>query len=169
MMTCGVVRKEGTLVATDNDQPESTDQERRSFLQRLLQAALSIGALGALGGIAAFVFPPERREFRPGPERVHVGSAADFELGQGRQVQFQGKPIWVLRLPGGFAAISAICTHKGCIVDWDVQQRLLACPCHRGLYDTDGNVVQGLPHEPLPHFRVDVVRGEVYVAEQMEA
>lgn len=152
-------------MATERDRSDSTDYERRSFILRLLQTALGIGGLSALGGTAAFVFPPERQEFRPGPERVRAGRADDFALGQGRQVQFHGRPVWVLRLPGGFVAFSAICTHKGCIVDWDERERLLACPCHGGLFDTDGNVVQGLPHRPLPRLRAEVVRDEVFVSE----
>ena len=152
-------------MTSERERTESTDRERRSFILRLLQTALGIGGLSALGGTAAYVFPPERQEFRPGPERVRAGRADEFTLGQGRQVQFRGRAVWVLRLPGGFVAFSAICTHKGCIVDWDERERLLVCPCHGGLFDTDGNVVQGLPHQPLPRLRAEVVRGEVFVSE----
>lgn len=148
-------------MATDNRQPASADPERRSFIQRLLQTVFGIGGLGLLGGIGAFLFPPERQAFRPGPARLHVGPADAFDVGEGRQVQFEGTPVWVLRLPGGFAAFSAICTHKGCIIDWDETRRLLRCPCHGGLFDTHGNVASGLPRRPLPRIHVGVVRGEV--------
>lgn len=148
-------------MTTDNEQPASTDHERRSFIQRLLQTVLGIGGLGLLGGIGTFLFPPERQEFRPGPTRLHVGPAESFDVGEGKQVQFEGTPVWVLRLPGGFAAFSALCTHKGCIIDWDETRRLLRCPCHGGLFDTHGNVASGLPRRPLPRIHVGVVRGEV--------
>lgn len=155
-------------MASDRDPPNTADGERRSFIQRLLQTALGIGGLGLIGGIGTFLFPPERQAFRPGPARLHVGPAESFNVGEGRKVQFHGQPAWVLRLPGGFVAFSAICTHKGCIVDWDETRRLLRCPCHEGLYDTHGNVVTGLPNQPLPRLRADVVRGEVYVAPESE-
>ncbi|MFB6285986.1 MAG: ubiquinol-cytochrome c reductase iron-sulfur subunit [Candidatus Bipolaricaulia bacterium] len=145
----------------DHSVSDGTDHERRSFIQRLLQTVCGIGGLGVLGGIGAFLFPPERQAFRPGPARLHVGPADAFDVGEGRQVQFEGTPVWVLRLPSGFAAFSAICTHKGCIIDWDETRRLLRCPCHGGLFDTHGNVASGLPRHPLPRIDVGVVRGEV--------
>jgi cytochrome b6-f complex iron-sulfur subunit len=140
--------------------------DRRTFLSGLLKSSLALGLLSALGGIAAYILPPERREFNPGRLRLRVGRVEDFKIGQGKQVLFAGEPVWVLRLRGGFIALSAICTHQGCIVDWDEKRQLLRCPCHGGLFDARGNVIAGLPTRPLRHLRAEVVGGEVFLSEE---
>ncbi|MEO1621737.1 MAG: Rieske 2Fe-2S domain-containing protein [Cyanobacteria bacterium J06632_3] len=40
-------------------------------------------------------------------------------------------------------AISAVCTHLGCIVGWDADAREFACPCHGSRFDADGAVTRG--------------------------
>ena len=73
------------------------------------------------------------------------------------------QPVMVLRTPQGFRALSAICTHLGCIVGWDAQKRQIACPCHAGFFDTQGRVVSGPPPRPLAEMGITVVGGEVMV------
>ena len=46
-------------------------------------------------------------------------------------------------------AISSICTHLGCHVHWDPQNKLFQCPCHGGQYDITGKVIGGPPPRPL--------------------
>ena len=40
-------------------------------------------------------------------------------------------------------ALSAICTHAGCSMDYNASQHMLDCPCHGSQFSTDGAVVQG--------------------------
>src|SRR6267154_1472334 len=71
--------------------------------------------------------------------------------------------IWVVWLVGvvSFIAFSANCTHLGCPVRWLEGADLFMCPCHGGVYYSDGDVAAGPP--PLPLFRYDVrvANGEV--------
>ncbi|HZM00006.1 MAG TPA: Rieske (2Fe-2S) protein, partial [Planctomycetota bacterium] len=61
-------------------------------------------------------------------------------------------------------ALSATCTHSEvCLVAWDPRRRQLICPCHRGTFDLDGNVVSGPPPRPLRRREVVVREGDVYV------
>jgi Rieske Fe-S protein len=49
----------------------------------------------------------------------------------------------------GVRALSATCTHLGCQVKWEAENKKFHCPCHGGVYDADGRVVGGPPPRPL--------------------
>jgi Rieske Fe-S protein len=46
-------------------------------------------------------------------------------------------------------ALSATCTHLGCQVHWDAKGKRFRCPCHGGVYDVTGKVMEGPPPRPL--------------------
>lgn len=51
-------------------------------------------------------------------------------------------PVYVLALDNNqFAALSPICTHRGCTVD--IEGARLVCPCHGSTYDREGRVLKG--------------------------
>lgn len=64
-------------------------------------------------------------------------------------------------------ALSAACTHKGCIVRWEDADRLFHCPCHNGLFDASGTFVSTtryrFTYPPLPHLNVKIENNKVYV------
>ena len=67
---------------------------------------------------------------------------------------------------GKIIAISAACTHMGCIVQWQDSDRKYHCPCHGGLFSEYGNIDSRSPIpyiRPLPRFNTKVVDGKIYV------
>lgn len=52
-------------------------------------------------------------------------------------------------------AISLMCSHQLCRIEWIEDDRRYLCPCHDGLFDENGDVVYGPPKRPLR--RLDVV------------
>ena len=46
-------------------------------------------------------------------------------------------------------ALSAECTHLGCLVPWDPIQKKFECPCHGSQYDARGSVIRGPAPGPL--------------------
>ena len=44
---------------------------------------------------------------------------------------------------GGLHAVSAVCTHLGCVVQWNGAEKSWDCPCHASRFDVDGRVLQG--------------------------
>ncbi len=61
-------------------------------------------------------------------------------------------------------AISAGCTHLGCIVTWKEDQNIFKCPCHDGRYDADGKVISGPPPAPLKRHKTKIEDGKIFLA-----
>jgi|HubBroStandDraft_3_1064219.scaffolds.fasta_scaffold331921_2 cytochrome b6-f complex iron-sulfur subunit len=46
-------------------------------------------------------------------------------------------------------ALSAVCTHAGCIVDYSASEQRIDCGCHGSEFATDGSVIRGPASQPL--------------------
>ena len=54
-------------------------------------------------------------------------------------------------------ALSRICTHEGCSVEFDLAQNKLICPCHGATYEApDGNVISGPTQRNLKKINVKI-------------
>nr|WP_324616097.1 FAD-dependent oxidoreductase [Streptomyces sp. NRRL F-5727] len=70
--------------------------------------------------------------------------------GGGTVVRAGGKPCAVHRDDdGGLHAVSAVCTHMGCVVAFNPAERTWECPCHGSRFGTDGRLLQGPALQPL--------------------
>lgn len=66
--------------------------------------------------------------------------------------------------PSPVIAVSAACTHMGCIVQWQNSDRKFHCPCHGGLFSEYGKTDKGSPIRylaPLPRMRTMVVEAKM--------
>lgn len=69
-------------------------------------------------------------------------SIADLANGEARVVEIAGDKVAVYRDEGGEVhAISAVCTHMGCIATWNNAEKSWDCPCHGSRFDYDGKVL----------------------------
>ncbi len=62
-------------------------------------------------------------------------------------------------------AVSALCTHKFCIVEFDKNEKNLYCPCHGARFKLDGQVINGPADKPLEEVKVEVEDGELRLVE----
>jgi Rieske Fe-S protein len=50
---------------------------------------------------------------------------------------------------GRFHAVSAVCTHLGCLVAWNGAEKSWDCPCHGSRFGVAGEVLEGPAVRPL--------------------
>lgn len=55
---------------------------------------------------------------------------------------------------GNYTALSAVCTHSGCIVSYNSTANNLPCACHGSLFTIGGAVVNGPATSPLAAYPV---------------
>jgi glycine/D-amino acid oxidase-like deaminating enzyme/nitrite reductase/ring-hydroxylating ferredoxin subunit len=80
----------------------------------------------------------------------HVDSLEEIEAGSGAVVRIGGEQCAVYRGEDGVVtALSARCTHLGCIVHFNDAERAWECPCHGSRFGLDGAVLQGPANRPL--------------------
>jgi cytochrome b6-f complex iron-sulfur subunit len=54
--------------------------------------------------------------------------------------------------PSTYVALSSICTHQGCTVNYGASSKQFSCPCHGGLFNISGKVLSGPPPSPLKQY-----------------
>lgn len=73
-----------------------------------------------------------------------VESANEIAPGEGAIVREGTRMLAVYRDEHGeLHALSAKCTHLGCVVHWNSTERSWDCPCHGSRFDTTGEVMHG--------------------------
>lgn len=80
----------------------------------------------------------------------YVDSLDEIASGSGAVVRLGGEHCAVYRDDDGAVhALSATCTHLGCIVHFNDVERAWECPCHGSRFGLDGSVIQGPANRPL--------------------
>ena len=140
-------------------------EDRRSALAKLVTAGIGV-ITAALAGLVGVVASPrmrgEARRWRPAistlempPDGPATAVLADRHA-DGWYVTRKQSIVFIDREGDGYRAMSAICAHLGCRVNWDATAKQFKCPCHGGVYDREGNVVAGPPPGPLARYAVRV-------------
>ena len=71
--------------------------------------------------------------------RRHEHAAANLPPGEGAVLTLRGERLAVYRSPAGeLQALSAVCTHLGCLVNWNSAEKSWDCPCHGSRFDPLG-------------------------------
>jgi Rieske Fe-S protein len=71
-----------------------------------------------------------------------------------------------------FIALSSVCPHLGCRVHWEAHNQRFFCPCHNGVFDSQGKPVSGPPkaaEQELSRYPLKVDAGLLYIAMSVES
>ncbi|QNE78670.1 FAD-dependent oxidoreductase [Streptomyces finlayi] len=91
---------------------------------------------------------------------THVDSVDAIAPGTGAVVRLNGRRCAVYRDQDGTPqAVSARCTHLGCLVAFNEAETAWECPCHGSRFGVDGAVLQGPAIRPLEPLDVN---GDVF-------
>jgi len=132
---------------------------RRKLIAYAWIGAAAIVIAELIGGTLAFLWP---RRKGPKVETVFIaGKVNDFKVGE--IIPFRKERTFILRTEEGFLAISSICTHLNCIVNWNEMLKKFECPCHGAKFNRNGEVLEGPPPRPLDLYKLQIVAGNVVV------
>ena len=136
----------------------ATELSRRKALGVLTTAAFAVATGGAVITTVRFLRPTVL--FEP-PTKVAVGPPSS--VGVGTLLVLPEQKLYVVRSTQGFFAMSAVCTHLGCMTRHDAAKKVIVCPCHGSRFDEAGTVTGGPAPAPLVRKHVALVSGQVVV------
>jgi cytochrome b6-f complex iron-sulfur subunit len=151
------------------------EPSRRSLSRRrLLLGAGTATAAAIAGGVAGVAGDRLAGGAEADAPRELVPAGATWQpvlaaalVPDGQAVRFSTGAVegFVVNRGGRYQALSAVCTHLGCVLQQAGAGRL-SCPCHRTAFGLDGSVLfHQLPQAPraLPLLRTRVRDGQVEV------
>jgi menaquinol-cytochrome c reductase iron-sulfur subunit len=151
---------------------------RRQFLSYTLTGVGGFMAAGMLMPMVRFAVDPVLRKEAGGnfiPTKQKVADLTDQPV----RVDFTFKQkdawyesdvtntAWVYKEGGKIVALSPICKHLGCTVNWNTDKahpNQFFCPCHFGRYEKNGKNIPGTPPpQPLDTYPVQEKDGYLYL------
>ncbi len=141
--------------------PSLLKSTRRSFLDILIGLGFSVLGVLTFYPVIRYLWPSMNSG---GTKESGITiSLTELSTGKSKVVVVGGKPVIVVRTEVGVFALSAVCTHLGCIVKWDGSLNRLICPCHAASFDLNGNVLGGPAPKPLSTLSTKVVRDSILI------
>jgi len=158
----------GRQLRSQMEAPPAPGSVTRRALLRTAGFAAAAGVAGAvidrtivsqpLGQQATLM--PDHGTWRP--------VAALVDVPAGRAIRFSSGPVEgvVINDGGTVKAVSAVCTHQGCLLLLDAAAHRLRCPCHPTVFSVTGKLLSySLPTPPanLPALHARVRDGQIEV------
>ena len=154
---------------------EEDQLSRRSFL------SIATWAIGGFMGIVlaipalAYIIGPSLQRTKS-ENWVRLGSTSKVEIGNPSlfKTVVENQTGWIVSeaeisayviTENGrdFSALSNICTHLGCRVRWIPESEQFFCPCHNGVFDSQGLVISGPPPRPLDQYETKVENNQLFI------
>jgi cytochrome b6-f complex iron-sulfur subunit len=164
----GIDTNQKTAVLREPRTPSPAAPARRRFVEVVLGS-------GIIASIASFLYPVLRYLVPPavanlGGDEIVAGKVGDLKPNSSKIFAFGSRPgLLLVTAEGEYRAISAVCTHLGCTVQYKGDTHQIWCACHNGLYDLHGKNISGPPPRPLEEFDVHIRGSEIIVSRKRSA
>lgn len=140
---------------TEIDTGRATAQQVLTSRRGLMCGVAGLGAAGALA--ACGTAEPEPG----GGEDGVLARTSDVPVGGG---VVSGETVIVQPTADEFAAFSAVCPHRGTIVDAPNDEGVIICPNHRSEFGIEGELLKGPAETGLTEVDIIVEDGEITLA-----
>jgi len=141
----------------------NTPLNRRDFFNQIAGCALAVAGIGT--AVVTVEYSSPNVLFEP-PTTFRAGSPDDYPVNSVTYIQDQ--QVYIVRTEKGLWAMTAVCTHLGCITQWKPESNQIACPCHGSKFERDGKVQAGPAPSALPHFAVRLTADGTLEVDKLE-
>jgi cytochrome b6-f complex iron-sulfur subunit len=137
---------------SDSGAPLANNHTVNMHRRRFVKAGTTSLAIAGVGVcVFGFRYLYPNVLYEPSPV-VRAGKPEHYRVGT---VTLDAKNgIFVVRAPEGFYALSAVCTHLGCLTVYKADTSEIACPCHGSTFQKDGRVIVGPAPQALPWLKM---------------
>jgi cytochrome b6-f complex iron-sulfur subunit len=128
---------------------------RRELLNIAWLASLGFLTLDLAGVTYLFSLP----RFKAGEFGgvLPFGTIGDLPQSGTPPVNYPKVKVWLSNTNNGVMALYKVCTHLGCIYNWNSQEGKFICPCHGSQFQANGTYIQGPAPRSLDRFVVQIV------------
>ena len=126
--------------------------DRRQFFRQAGVAAMWAGS-------AALLEQCEKDEVAPKASAnftLDLSSPANSALQTVGGAVVKNGVIVIRKSASEYVALSTVCTHEGCTINYSSSSNRLVCPCHGSIFSNTGQVIQGPASSALPQYTVSV-------------
>jgi Rieske Fe-S protein len=154
--------------AMKNHEPPPAKAPRRRIVEVLLGGGFLASIVSFLYPVLRYLVPPVVADL--GGDEVVAAKVGDLKPNGSKIFRFGSRPaLLLMTAEGEYRALSAVCTHLSCTVQYRNDLHEIWCACHNGLYDLNGRNISGPPPRPLESFNVRVRGDEIIVIRKREA
>jgi len=136
---------------------------RREFLNFAWLVSIGFFTISAAGVTYLFSLP----RFKEGEFGgvITVGTVENLPYANNPPDNYAKTKFWLSNTPRGLVALYKVCTHLGCLYNWNGQEIIYICPCHGSQFEKVGTYIQGPAPRDLDQFvvRIETPEGEVIV------
>ena len=149
--------------------------DRKGFVKIVTSVLGSMmAAIVGLPVVGYFISPAFKKA--AGDDWISLGSLENYPVGiptmfnftlatvNGWERSTKSYGVFVLKSPSGAVdALSDVCTHLSCRVNWSDENQEFACPCHAAYFDANGDVKTGPPPRPLDRYETKLEGDQLFI------
>ena len=155
------------------------DQSRRNFFMIFSLFFGSIIGIAISFPLIGFLFHPLRRKTVYSEEAfIRIGNINELTTEIPKKLTVTSFKVdgwnlfdniilgatWLVKQDSGdIVAMSTICPHLGCGIDWDTEKKQFVCPCHESVFDIKGKLVSGPAPRSMDTLETKIEGDEIFV------
>ncbi len=132
------------------------EMKRRKFLGLMGSCCLAAACAGGAAATAGYMRPNVLFE-----ESSRVKLLRPEDLPKGTVLPIPDRKLFLVHDEHGIYALSAVCTHLGCVTNYEKASNRILCPCHGSFYNTEGHVLGGPAPRSLPRVELTLEHGVI--------